>query len=237
MLQWNLKRQERKQLEKYLLKYQVSTVRKGLPTDQQKEQGRAYITGEHVKQLKEELPYIKRLVINFNRNQAQYAVDRQVKDLAIQRDPDNASAIGKEYSENLEWLDFRQRRGEDLLKVAKTFSDYAQQQGNLRENIRQEEIRKLQEETNQMVEAQWKMWEEEIQRNALKQIARQKSHLQQKESEWAEKIRWQQKLARQLEDRYKNVQSQESKRILDLQNQLCEKQLETEKHWSELANT
>ena len=60
VLQWNLKRQERKQLEKDLLRYQVSTVRGGFPTDQEIEQARAYITGEHTKQLKEELPYMKR---------------------------------------------------------------------------------------------------------------------------------------------------------------------------------
>ena len=33
------------------------------------------------------------------------------------------------------------------------------------------------------------------------------------------------------------MKSQESKRLTDLQNQLQEKQLETEKHWSELTNT
>ena len=44
----------------------------------------------------------RNLVINSNRNQAQYAVDKQVKDLAIQRDLENASAIEKEYSENIE---------------------------------------------------------------------------------------------------------------------------------------
>ena len=75
-------------------------------------------------------------MVNFNRNQAQYAVDRQVKELAIQRDPGNISAIEREYSENLENLDYRQRRGEDLMKVAKSFSDYARRQENLREKIR-----------------------------------------------------------------------------------------------------
>ena len=44
----------------------------------------------------------KELIINFNRNQAQYDVDRQVKELAIQRDPESASAIAREYSENIE---------------------------------------------------------------------------------------------------------------------------------------
>ena len=140
VIQWNAKRRERKQLERDLLKYQVSTVKEGFPTDQEIEQARAYITSEHTKQLKEELPYIKRyfetipmemevedndglsessagsyearekwneeeyrkLMINFNRNQAQYAIDRQVKELAIQRDPGNTSAIEREYSENME---------------------------------------------------------------------------------------------------------------------------------------
>ena len=58
--------------------------------------------------------------MNFNRNQAQYAVDRQVKEIAIQNDPENISAIEKEYSENLEPLDARQRRGQDLIKIAKS---------------------------------------------------------------------------------------------------------------------
>ena len=61
----------------------------------------------------------RRLMINFNRNQAQYAVDRQVKELAIQRDPGNVTAIEKEYLRNRECLDYQQRRGQDLLKVAK----------------------------------------------------------------------------------------------------------------------
>ena len=47
----------------------------------------------------------RKLLINYNRNQAQYAVDRQVRDLAIQNDPENISAIEKEYSENMEQLD------------------------------------------------------------------------------------------------------------------------------------
>ena len=140
VMQWNAKRCERKQLERDLLKYQVSTVKEGFPTDQEIEQARAYIASEHTKQLKEELPYInqyfetipmemevedndglsessagsyearekwdekeyQKLIINFNRNQAQYAIDRQVKELAIQRDPESASAIEREYSENIE---------------------------------------------------------------------------------------------------------------------------------------
>ena len=58
--QWNLNRCERKQLERDLLKYQVSTIKGGFPTDQEIEQARAYITSEHTKQLQEEFPYIKR---------------------------------------------------------------------------------------------------------------------------------------------------------------------------------
>ena len=49
----------------------------------------------------------RKLLINFNRNQAQYAADRQVKELAIQRDPGNVTAIEKEYSRNREHLDYR----------------------------------------------------------------------------------------------------------------------------------
>ena len=107
----------------------------------------------------------------------------------------------------------------------------------MRENIRQEEIRKIQEETNQLIEAQWRTREEEIRRETLEQIDCKRSHLQQKESEWAEKIKLQKELSQQLEDKYKNVRTQENKRIIDLQNQLHTKQLETEKHWSELTNT
>ena len=141
----------------------MSTVKERFPTDQEIEQARAYIASEHTRQLKEELPYIKRyfetipmemevedndglsessagsyeareewnkeeyrrLMINFNRNQAQYAVDRQVKELAIQRDPESTSAIEREYSENMEHLDNRQKKGQDLMKVAKSLADYA----------------------------------------------------------------------------------------------------------------
>ena len=48
----------------------------------------------------------RKLMMNFNRNQAQYAVDRQVKELAIQRDLGNIAAIEKEYSRNRECLDY-----------------------------------------------------------------------------------------------------------------------------------
>ena len=57
----------------------------------------------------------RKLMINFNRNQAQYAVDRQVKELAIQREPGNITVIENEYLRNRERLDYRQNRGQDLL--------------------------------------------------------------------------------------------------------------------------
>ena len=123
------------------------------------------------------------------------------------------------------------------MKVAKSFADYAQRQENLRESIRQEEIRKLQEETEQLIDVQWKSQEEEICCETLEEIKCQKSHLQPKENEWAKKIKQQKELSQQLEENYKSVRSQESKRLTELQNQLQEKQLETERHWSELTNT
>ena len=45
-----------------------------------------------------------------------------------------------EYAENMERLDIRQKRGQDLMKIAKTFVDYTRKQGHLRENIWQEEF-------------------------------------------------------------------------------------------------
>ena len=56
----------------------------------------------------------------------------------------------------MERLDNRQKRGQDLMKVAKSFADYARRQENLRERIRQEEIRELKEETEQLIDIQWK---------------------------------------------------------------------------------
>ena len=38
----------------------------------------------------------RKLIMNFNRNQVQYAVNRQVKDLAMQKDPENISAIERQ---------------------------------------------------------------------------------------------------------------------------------------------
>ena len=49
LMQWNATIHERKQLERDLLKYQVSTVKEGFPTDQEIEQARAYIASEHTK--------------------------------------------------------------------------------------------------------------------------------------------------------------------------------------------
>ena len=65
-----------------------------------------------------------KLMMNFNRNQAQYAVDRQVKDFAIQRDQGNMTAIEKKYSRNREHLDYRQKRGYYLMKVANSYANY-----------------------------------------------------------------------------------------------------------------
>ena len=81
------------------------------------------------------------------------------------------------------------------MKIAKSFADYTRLQDYLWENIRQEEIRKIQEETNQMIEAQWRTREEEIRWETLEQINHQRCHLLQKESEWAEKIEQQEELS------------------------------------------
>ena len=70
-----------------------------------------------------------------------------------------------------------------------------------------------------------------------KQLECQKSHWQEKVYEWAEKISQQKELSQQIEDMYKNVKQQESRKLVELQNQLQEKQLITKKHWSELTNT
>ena len=58
VVQWNLKRRERKQLEQDLLQYQVRGASGRSLTDQVVEQARMYINVEHTKKLKEELPYI-----------------------------------------------------------------------------------------------------------------------------------------------------------------------------------
>ena len=153
VIQWNLKRRERKQLEKDLLGYQASDIVGRLPTDQEVEQARMFINDEHTKKLKEELPYIaqyfetipmdtginendglsessvgsyeareewteqdyRKLMINFNRCEAQYEVDRMVTELAIQRDPENLVAIEEEYTKGRKLLNYQQKRGHDLL--------------------------------------------------------------------------------------------------------------------------
>ena len=200
VVQWNLKRRERKQLEKDLLRYQASDIVGRLPTDQEVEQVRMFINDEHTRKLKEELPYIaqyfetipmdtginendglsessagsyeareewteqdyRKLMINFNRNEAQYEVDRMVTELAIQRDPKNLVAIEEEYTKGRELLNYRQRRGHDLLKVAKAYADYTRKQERLREGIRQEEIEKLQNQFEKVSDTQWKSWEEQL---------------------------------------------------------------------------
>ena len=227
IVQWNLKRKERKQLEKDLLQYELTNTSGRSPTDQEIEQARRYINDEHTKKLKEELPYIspyfetiprdmeiedddglsessagsyeaheewteeeyRRLMINFNRNQAQCAADRQVKEIAIQKDPGNITAIEKEYSRNRERLDYRQKRGQDLLKVAESYADYTRRQANLREKIRQEEVEKLQAQAGHLTDTQWKCQEEELQRETLQQIECQKSQLKQREIDLAEKLK------------------------------------------------
>ena len=73
----------------------------------------------------------RRLMINFNRNEAQYDVDKKITELAIQRDPENITAIEEEYSRNRELLDYRQKRGRDLMKVAKAYADYTRRQTRL----------------------------------------------------------------------------------------------------------
>ena len=165
--QWNLKRRERKQLERDLLRYQARDIAERFPTDQEVEEARMFIKNEHTRKLKEELPYIaqyfetipietginendgllessagsyeareewtkqdyRKLMINFNRNEAQYEVDRMVTELAIQRDPENLAAIEEEYTKGRELLNYRQKRGHDLLKVAKAYADYTRRQG------------------------------------------------------------------------------------------------------------
>ena len=126
----------------------------------------------------------RQLMLNFNRNQAQYAVDKQVKELEIQRDPGNVSAIEKEYSENMERLGYRQRSCQDLMKGAKSFADYVRRQGNLRRTIRQEEVKKLQEGIGSLPETEWRSREERLLREMQEQLECQKSQLQQKEKEW-----------------------------------------------------
>ena len=58
VVQWNLKRKERKQLERDPLRYQVAVASGRSPTHQEIEQARRYINDEHTKKLKEVFPYI-----------------------------------------------------------------------------------------------------------------------------------------------------------------------------------
>ena len=58
VVQWNVKRRERKQLERDLLQYQMDVALGRSPTDQEVEEARMYINDEHTKKLREELPYI-----------------------------------------------------------------------------------------------------------------------------------------------------------------------------------
>ena len=153
----------------------------------------------------------RKLMMNFNRNQAQYSVDRKVKELAIQRDLGNITAIEKEYPRNRERLDYRQKRGHDLMKVGKSYANYTRRHMNLREKIRQEEIAKLQDQAGHLTDTQWQSREEELRKETLQQIERHKSNLQQKESEWAEKIKRQTEMSKQLEEKCKILKSLESK--------------------------
>ena len=89
------------------------------------------------------------------------------------------------------------------MKVAKSYADYTRRQTNLRKKIRQEEITKLQNHAGHLTDALWQLWEEELRKETLQQIERHKSHLQQKESEWAEKIKRQTEMSKQLEEKCK----------------------------------
>ena len=75
----------------------------------------------------------------------------------------------------------RQKRGQDLMKVAKSYVDYTRRQTNLREKIRQEEIAKLQNQAGHLTDAQWQSWEEELRKETLQQIECHTSNLQQRE--------------------------------------------------------
>ena len=163
----------------------------------------------------------RKLMINFNRNEAQYEVDRMVTELAIQRDPKNSTAIEEEYSKGRELLNYQQKRGHDLLKVAKAYADYTRRQERLREGIRQEEIEKLQEQLEKVNDTQWRSREEQLRKETLQTM-------QQKENEWAEKVKKQTEMSKQLEEQCKNLKALESKRLTELRKQLQEKQLESE---------
>ena len=63
-----------------------------------------------------------------------------------------------------------------------------------------------------------------------------KTHLQQKEGEWAEKIKKQTEMSKQLEEKCQSLKALDSKHLMQLKSQLQEKQLETEQVWSKLTN-
>ena len=63
------------------------------------------------------------------------------------------------------------------------------------------------------------------------------SILQQRESEWVEKIKRQTEMSKQLEEKCKSLKNLESKQLTELRNQLQEKQLEAEQAWSKLTDT
>ena len=86
-------------------------------------------------------------------------------------------------------------------------------------------------------DTQWESQEEEICQETLDQLECQISHLQEKEREWAEKIKQQEKLTHQLEERCRSILIHGSQRLVELQKQLQDKQLESERCLSELTNT
>ena len=116
------------------------------------------------------------------------------------------------------------------MKVAKAYADYTRRQEGLREGIRQEEIEKLQEQFEKMNNTQWRSREEQLRKETVYAI-------QQKENEWVEKVKKQTEMSEQLEEQCKNFKALESKRLMELRNQLQEKQLESERVWSKLTNT
>ena len=116
------------------------------------------------------------------------------------------------------------------MKVAKAYADYTRRQERLREGICQEEIEKLQEQFEKVNNTQWRSREEQLHKETSQAI-------QQKENEWAEKVKKQTEMSKQLEEQCKSLKALESKCLMELRNQLQEKQLESERVWSKLTNT
>ena len=56
------------------------------------------------------------------------------------------------------------------MKVAKAYADYTRRQTRLREEIQQEEIKRLQEQSEKPRDAQWKSREEEIRKETLQEL-------------------------------------------------------------------